>query len=173
LSGVEISRGNVKKICIKRFVRVSKIGRLLSEYGDVSGVSEGRAVRVSGCFHSGQLRYLFQQLTLYLFRSLSGIASLAEVKPRQRRVAGIETLVDGERFDHATHGDKGSRDGDAAERNLCRQQDVAERSAPARTGLTSPTLDGVVGIGLKNLPQWHQPKQYAGKHGDQERHQDQ
>ncbi len=64
--------------------------------------------------------------------SVVRIAGLAQFEFRQHSMLRIETHVHGQRFAQAAQRDKGSRDGDATERDLCRQQDIAKR--PAASG---------------------------------------
>src|SRR5260370_28665747 len=102
---------------------------------------------------------------------IAGISSLAQIELCKQSILRIETQVHGQRFAQATQGDKSSRDGDAAERDLCRQQHIAKRPATPCGGLASAALNGFIWIGLEYLPQWHQPKQNAGEHRDKERYQ--
>src|SRR5712691_8772230 len=95
---------------------------------------------------------------------IAGIGSLAQIELREQSVLRIETQVHGHCFAQAAQRDKSSRDGDAAERNLCRQQDVAKRPATSRGGLVSAALNRLIWIGLEYLPQWHQSEQNGGEH---------
>src|SRR5882762_11391877 len=104
---------------------------------------------------------------------IAGISSLAQIELCKQSILRIETQVHGQRFTEATQRDKSSRDRDAAERDLCRQQDIAKRPAASCGGLASAALNGVIWIGLEYLPEWNHPEQYAAEHRDKEPDQDQ
>src|SRR5207245_8829394 len=104
---------------------------------------------------------------------IAGIGSLAQIELRKQSILGIETQVHGHGFAQAAQRDKSSRDGDAAERDLRRQQDIAKGPAASRGGLASTALNRLIWIGLEDLPQRHHPEQNAGDYRDNERHQDQ
>src|ERR1700674_3765141 len=95
---------------------------------------------------------------------IARIASLAQIELRTHSILWIETQVYGQCFAQATQRDKGSRDGDAAERNLRRQQDITKRPAASCRRLASAALNRFIWIGLEYLPQWHQSEQNAGEH---------
>src|SRR5712671_5556475 len=101
------------------------------------------------------------------------IASPAQIELRSHRILRIETQVHGQCFAQATQRDKSSRDGNAAERDLCRQQHIAKGPAAACGGLASAALNRLIWIGLEYLPEWHQPEHDAGENRDKERYQDQ
>src|SRR5580692_4201680 len=103
--------------------------------------------------------------------SLARIAGLAELELCHHSMPGIDTHVHGHLFTQAAQGDKGSRDGDAAEGDLCCQQHIAERPASARRGLTAAALDRVIWIRLEYLAQWHHSEQNARECGDKQAHQ--
>lgn len=52
---------------------------------------------------------------------------MAQIELRTHSILRIETQIHGQCFAQATQRDKSSRDGDAAERDLCHQQDIAKR----------------------------------------------
>ncbi len=95
---------------------------------------------------------------------IGGIACLTQIELRQQSVLRIETQIHSQRFAQATQRDKSSRDGDAAERDLRRQQDIANRPAAPCGGLRSAALNRLIWIGLEYLPQWHHAEQYSGDH---------
>src|ERR1700675_5003511 len=95
---------------------------------------------------------------------VAAIASLVQIKLRKQSISRIETQIHGQCFAQATQRDKSSRDGDAAERDLCRQQDIAKRPAASCGGLASTALNRLIWIGLEYLPQGDHPEQNAGEH---------
>src|SRR5271170_532683 len=102
---------------------------------------------------------------------LARIACLAQIELRQHGILRIEAHVHGQGFAQATQRDKGSRDGEAAKRDLRRQQDVAKRPAAScarLVGSTPPTLDGVIWIGLEYLPEWRHAEQDASERRDKQ-----
>src|SRR4029077_18772380 len=104
---------------------------------------------------------------------IAGIGSLAQIELRKQSILRIETQVHGYGFAQAPQRDKSSRDGDAAQRDLRRQQNIAKGPAASRYGLAFAALYRLIWIGLEYLPQRHHSEQNAGEHGDKERHQDQ
>ena len=115
---------------------------------------ERRGVRVACSFHSRELRDSFQQLALEMIGGIAGIAGPAQIKCRQHSILRVETQVHGQRFAQAAQRDKGSRDGDAAEGDLCRQQHIAKGpAASCGGGLASAAFDCLIWIGLEYLPQ--------------------
>src|SRR4029077_15390290 len=104
---------------------------------------------------------------------IPGIGSLTKIELREQSILRSEAQIHCQCFAQATQRDKSSRDGDAAERDLCRQQHIAKRPAASTRRLASAALNRVIWIGLEYLPQWHQPEHNAGEHGDKKRHQDQ
>src|SRR4029077_17347581 len=104
---------------------------------------------------------------------IAGIGSLAQIELRKQSILQIETQVHGHCFAQAAQGDKSSRDGDAAERDLRRQQNIAKGPAASRHGLDSAALNRLIWIGLEYLPQRHYSEHNAGGHRDKERYQDQ
>src|ERR1700686_4531641 len=104
---------------------------------------------------------------------IAGIAGLAQIELRTHSILRIETQVHGQCLAQASQREKSRRDGNAAQRDLRREQDIAKRPAASCVGLASAALNRVDRIGLEYLPQWHHPEQNAGEHRDKERHQDQ
>src|SRR5229473_5439889 len=104
---------------------------------------------------------------------IAGIGSLTQIELRKQSILRIEAQVHGHCFAEAAQGDKSSRDGDAAERDLRRQQNIAKGPAASRDGLASAALNRLIWIGLEYLPQRHYSKHNAGGYRDKERHEDQ
>src|SRR5260370_5732749 len=96
----------------------------------------------------------------------AGIGSLAQIELREQSILRIETQIHGHCFAQPAQRDKSCCDGDAAERDLCRQQHIAKRPAASCCELASAALNRVIWIGLEYLPQWHQSEDDSGGHRD-------
>src|SRR5215470_5105361 len=92
------------------------------------------------------------------------VASLAQIELCKQSIFRIEAQIHGQCLAEATKRDKCCRDGDAAERDLRRQQDIAKGPAAPGVGMASAALNRFIWIGLEDLPQRHQPEESTGEH---------